>query len=309
MVRERASNTPRRSVPRPGLKEMLAMRSSILSVVVTATTFASTAAAAPTERDAAAEPRAERPHAEDVDPAHAVVLAEAQAGLGTRSFDYVDRVTPGLRSYGVSAAPRVGIAGEVYPLAPFRSDLPSGLGLALGYSATPYLQSEGQDGAALETRWTSLDAALRMRVPLARGSMVTGTLGYGGVDFGFAADPTQLRERATGTGVLPEVRYRFVRAGADGRVAVWRLAVLAGLDYLFVTSTGAVEARFPRSSAGGIEARLGVAYPIVNHVELRTALRYQRFFHDLAPEPGDANVAGGALDELGYWQTSLALTF
>jgi hypothetical protein len=89
-------------------------------------------------------------------------------------------------------------------------------------------------------------------------------------------------------------------------VPLGRFAVVAGLDYLGVVSAGKIADRFPRSSVGGVAAELGARVTILRGLEARAGARYTRFFYDLAPEPGDPLVAGGALDQLGYATLGLA---
>jgi hypothetical protein len=63
---------------------------------------------------------------------------------------------------------------------------------------------------------------------------------------------------------------------------------------------------FPHESVGGVEGRLGLAYPITRSFEVSIAGAYTRIFYAYNPTPGDANVAGGALDEMGNLSLALA---
>jgi hypothetical protein len=109
---------------------------------------------------------------------------------------------------------------------------------------------------------------------------------------------------------MPAVDYRFVRAGADARFPLGRdVALFADAAYLFVMSSGEVGDRFPRSRVGGVLAELGGAVTFATSFEARLTVSYRRFFYSMNPTPGDAYVAGGALDEFGGAQASLAYVY
>jgi hypothetical protein len=58
---------------------------------------------------------------------------------------------------------------------------------------------------------------------------------------------------------------------------------------------------------GGIDAALGAALPLGSGgFELQGLLRYFRYFYAMNPEPGDALVAGGALDQFFTFQVGAA---
>jgi hypothetical protein len=226
-----------------------------------------------------------------------------------RSFDYRDRVTGNQRGYDLGSAPVVGIAAELRPFA--TTTLPGLRGLALGgrYDRAVLLQSAvaGADNnlglpGKIDTTYQSFDVALHERWSLDDRTTLGGEIGFGGLDFGFSGAGAMQSE-------LPSVAYRFVRTGADARIRVWRLALTASASYLVVTDSGPLSDRYPRASSGGVDAAAGIAIPLGEHVEARTGIRYQRFFHTMNPQPGDPNVAGGALDELARWDSSIALHY
>jgi hypothetical protein len=271
-----------------------------------------TAPAAPAttgrEKDA---PASEAPAAPDRDLAHAGFVVEPRVGLGTRHFAYSDRITPGQRPYNLAAAPIIGVGAEVYPLAFVDPGVPSWFGIVGAYSRAVALQSATPSssdqlgaggGQTVDTSWSSLDMALRARFPLTTAATLGIKGGYGVLDYSFK------NAGALADG-LPTVTYRFARAGVDARVHVWRIAILGGLDYLAVFDGGTVASRYPHAKIGGIDAALGLGLTFAGHFEARTGVRYQRFFYSMNPVPGDAYVAGGALDELARWDTSLAFHY
>jgi hypothetical protein len=237
-------------------------------------------------------------------PAHQVgrELFAVSAGIegGMRHFAYNDGLSANLRPYTLNAAPLVTAGGEIYPLAgAYTVDA----GLVLAYAQAFATRSATVDAGTLETRWTRYAAGGRVRVRAGGdGGPVFGLTGaYGGELFAIES----LNPNAS----LPSVDYRFVRASADARVPLGRFAVFGDVGYLFVLSAGAVAARFPKSSVGGVQAEVGGAVAIAAGFEARVTASYRRFFYTMNPTPGDGYVAGGALDELSGLQASLAYVF
>jgi hypothetical protein len=223
--------------------------------------------------------------------AHALLVVQAAIEAGSRHFSYVDRITPTLRPYDLFAAPIVSLAAEVYPLARAHIPIVNGLGATVDYARAFGLTSADAGGGSVGTTWQAFDVGIRERIALGRLVIVGIDAGYGAVDFTFD-------QGAFSSGTLPSVGYRFVRAGADARFNLGDFSLFGGAAYLPVLSTGGEGQLFARESVGGVEARLGAAYAIGHSFELSLGLHYTRFFYSMNPVPGDANVAGGALDEL-----------
>ena len=233
---------------------------------------------------------------------HSLFVVAPEVGIGSRHFDYTQKVSPDLRSYRLSAAPIVGIKAEVYPFAYTSSAVASAVGIVGEYARSAGLDSSLSDGSKVGTDWSNADIALRVRIPIRARAVVGARVGYGRLAFTYGDAGTVSPE-------LPGVGYDYVRAGADARIAVWRFALYANFDYLAVQKAGAVADRFPRPSVGGIDAGVGAGFTISEHFEARTGVRYQRFFYDFQSKPTDRVIAGGALDELGRWDTSLAFIY
>jgi hypothetical protein len=236
--------------------------------------------------------------------AHALVVASPHFAVGTRHFDFVDRVTPGQRAYNLAAAPLVGVSGEVYPLAFMGNDLYSALGISGEYASAILVRSRSPDGQKVDTSWTHLDLALRGRMPLPPYVIVGGKLGYGVTDFSLSGGDALNTEQQ-----LPNASYKFIRVGVDGRASYWKLALMAGIDYLAVQDAGDVASRYPHASVGGIDLSAAIGFAFLEHFEARTGVRYQRFFYSLHPDHSDPNIAGGALDELARWDSSVAFYY
>jgi hypothetical protein len=229
-------------------------------------------------------------------------LFQLSAGIevGERRFEYTDGLTPNLRTYQLNAAPLVFAGGEVYPLGGSHPLEPA---IVLGYARAFALSSSYTSGGTLSTQWSRFYAGgkVRLRTGEAGSPILSLTGAYGEEAFSIY----ELQSAS-----MPGVDYRFVRAGADARLPLGQSAALfADAAYLFVMSSGQVGARFPRSSVGGVLAELGGALTFATSFEARVTLSYRRFFYAMHPRPGDAYVAGGALDEFSGALASLAYVY
>jgi hypothetical protein len=224
----------------------------------------------------------------------AAPLLELQAalGVGMRHFSYVDRVTPSLRPYVLPAAPLASIAASVYPLAFTRAPVLRDLGVTGDYAQAFAISSEDSAGSHVGTTWQSFDVGATERLPLTRALGASISVSYGGDDFKFD------QSLAGGAAELPSVAYRFVRAGGDVRVAfLSTLSAYGGGSYLDILATGYTAEIFPRESVGGVEGHLGASWLFARSWEVSLGASYTRVFYAVNPVPGDASVAGGALDE------------
>ena len=236
------------------------------------------------------------------DLAHAIIVLDPHVAVGMRHFDYVDRVSPGQRPYALGAAPMIGFAGAFYPFAFIDNPVLQAVGIVGGIGQAVALQSALANGERVDTSWSHYDVALRARLAVSDRLSLGAKTGYGVLDYSFGNAGTLAN---SGPAELPNVTYRYIEMGADGRFEVWKIALMAGVDYLAVQSAAGVAARYPHATIGGIEAMAGIAVPFVGHFEARTGVRYQRFFYSMHPQVGEAHVAGGALDEYGRWDAGL----
>jgi hypothetical protein len=229
------------------------------------------------------------------------VLGAAMQG-GSRHFSYVDRLTPTLRPYDLFVAPLFAIHGEIYPLSNMSIPVVSGIGAVGDYARAFGIGSQDSAGNQVGTSWQAFDLGLRERLALGSSVILGVDLGYGDDDFAFDTPVTP-------TAQLPSTHYKTFRAGLDGRYARSSLSAQASASYLDVLSTGDFGTLFPRTSVGGVEASLGVSDAVTPSVEVTLAVVYTRFFYNLAPVPGDAYVAGGALDQMATVSLGLAYLF
>jgi hypothetical protein len=234
--------------------------------------------------------------------AQAMAVLRASVEMGSRDFRYVDRLTPTLRSYSLFAAPLARVDGELYPLA--RSGLPvlEGLGVIADYAVAFALSSADASGASVGTSWSQLDVGARERIALGRAVLLGLHGGYGQILYSFDGSPDT-------TAQLPSAEYRFVRGGVDARVLFGALSLYADGSYLGVLSTGSVGTYFPRETVGGVEIRAGLAHGFGAGFQVSLEASYTRFFYTLNPAPGDAYVAGGALDQIASASLGLGYLF
>jgi len=221
-----------------------------------------------------------------------LLSVRAALGAGMRHFSYVDRITPSLRPYDLAAAPVAVATAVVYPLAPTRIPVLRDFGITGEYSQAFALASQDSAGNRVGTTWQSFDVGATERFVLPHGLLANVSAGYGGDDFQFADS------LAGGPAALPSVSYRFVRVGADLRYRfLSAFGAWVGGSYLDVLSSGYTAQLFPRETVGGVEAHLGASWRLAKSWELSLSGTYTRFFYSFNPVPGDASVAGGALDE------------
>jgi hypothetical protein len=224
--------------------------------------------------------------------------------FAVRQFQYNEGLTSNLRSYELDGAPAGVVEAGLYPFAFSGGSGMGDVGVVGSYARALGLRSDLSTGTAYDTDWERFFAGARARWRLTSdpdASVLAADAGYGEETFSFGAN--SLGDTA------PDVDYRFVRLGGDARFPFGRFALSAGASYLAVLSAGGLAGRFPQSQVGGIDATLGASLTIVRGLEARIVASYRRFFYAMHPTPGDGYVAGGALDQLGGLQGSLAYAY
>ena len=218
--------------------------------------------------------------------------------VAARWFAYSDplKIATNLRPYDVAGVPLLCLGGELRPLQWTGVPVLSEVGIAGEYTFAPHLTSSVTEGQDIQTSWDRGSVGLRVPIRLGRGeraAVVAPVLGYGWLDFSF-------QETGPLSAEIPTVGYRFVRVGLDGR---YRLAgpvtLVAGFAYLEPVAGGALYDRFRDTTIGGIDADLGLALAFAKGAAVSLSIGYTRFFSTFVPVPGDAYVAGGALDQFG----------
>jgi hypothetical protein len=255
---------------------------------------------------AAAEP----PEAPATEPAAVVESAPApqppgapfaelslEGRLFTRSFSYAQNLS-GLPDYRLARALSAALDLTLYPLALLRRRALPPIGLAAALEYAPGVKSRAAGGEqARETRVHAYRLGMKYRLDWSKVSLAP-QVGYGRQTFETGATPA-----------APDVRYQFLWLGADGRVALGtRLSLFGSAAYLHGLSVGGLGAteRFPRASAHGAAFELGAGLAVFRGLELRLAAGVRRFGLAMHSRPGDALVAGGAVDQLTWAGLGLA---
>jgi len=226
------------------------------------------------------------------------IAGSLRAGLeiGTRLFAYSDplRTSTNLRPYDIAGAPLLVFGGDLRPFTWTHTRILEELSIDAEYAFAPSLSSTTSDGSELETSWDRGNLTLRAPIRIGKDPLapfVAPRIGYGWLGFSF-------QETGPLAAEIPTVSYRLVRAGIDGRIRVaGPLSALALFEWLEPIEGGKLYERFRDATIGGIQADLGLALSLGDRTELALSASYTRFFSTFLPIPGDAYVAGGALDE------------
>jgi hypothetical protein len=209
-----------------------------------------------------------------------------------RRFTYRDDIFEQLREYDVLATPAVTATATVYPIGPSRGGL-AGFGLSGRFTHVPSFDSEDGAGGRYTSEARSFSAGARYRLIVA-GIELAAALDAGSQSFSIAPRGDMAQPE------FPAVDYRYLRAGLDLSIPLWsRYALAAAVGYRHILASGEIESAeyFPRSTARGFDAELELSAALLWGFDLRAGAALERYGHDLDPVPGDAKVAGGALDQ------------
>jgi len=222
----------------------------------------------------------------------AILVASLAFEIGGRRFAYSDPYSSNTRDYDVFGAPMPAVGLEIYPAAGTTIPVIKDLGLTGSFARAFGISSATKSGVTLGTTWMRLGGGLRAR--FRPGSAEGPVIGLnGGINFtSFSFDaPASL------TASVPAVTYASLRGGLDARIPFWRMALLLDAGYDGALSAGTVHERFTGATVGGLDFGAGFAFLIASGFEARLTAHYTRYFYTFDPVPGDAYVAGGALDE------------
>jgi len=225
-----------------------------------------------------------------------------------RKLRYNDDLYGLLRGYTLPLGPAIFAQVRWFPAAHFTDSFIAHVGLDITYERAFGIDSKRNDGEVFPTTMQSWSFALRGRIPLGAHQAAL-NVGYGGHDFVVEPSGPAVPGRSN-TPEVPQVKYRFVRIGADARLApVAGLRLMVGASYLVVLDFGGIsdDLWFPRSDVGGIELQAGIGYELDVGIEIRAMFDLRRYFYTMNPEVGDPWIAGGALDQ--YLSGSLGLAW
>lgn len=228
----------------------------------------------------------------------AVVDFSLGGGSLSHWLDYNQDLFNSLGNYTLIAGPLVAGGLAFYPGALWTRGVFAHIGLLGEFNHTTGVASsyQNQSYPTLDDRWT---AGLRIRIPIATSEMgVSGR--YGEQDFRLGVLP------GSQAPPVPDYTYTFVQGGLDARVQLGPVAILADGAYMDVLTDGiSASGFFPHAQVGAVATGLHLGIRLWEGLELRLGADYQRYFFTFNPSPGDAHVAGGAVDQ--YLAATLAL--
>lgn len=212
----------------------------------------------------------------------------------SRSLSWNDDLFGALRAYELGGAPALVVSTTWYPGAHFSEGIVGSIGLAFDLEHAFAVESTTSDGERFPTTELAWAFGLRGRFALGPATVLP-LVQYGG--HVYAIDPA-------GPGnprpAIPDVSYRFVRAGLGGRMELIPEFVLhVDLAYLFVSEAGEIisELYFPHGEVGGVEVAVGASYRVTGPLWVEVGFDVRRYFFTMNPVPGDLWVAGGAVDQ------------
>jgi hypothetical protein len=232
------------------------------------------------------------------------VLLDASIGAASllRLLNYSDDLFGALREYRLPLSALGALRVEAWPAAR-RGGTLSYFGLTASAEQSFLLKSGTQGGPSFSTNAQRITLGLVGRMPVQRAEVTLGAA-YGWQDFSISGEGDPARPD------IPNVTYRFLRAGAGLRLDVKpQVALLASAAYLHVLDSGQIATSdyFPRLTVAGVEAGVGAAWQFFSPWEVRLGVDYRRYFFTMHPEPGDRLIAGGALDNYVVATAALGL--
>jgi hypothetical protein len=223
----------------------------------------------------------------------------AGAKVFSRAMSYTDNASrlPGYR-LDRGTAINMDMAFHPFALVPGAGWV-GGIGLTGGvtYAVGIGTQLDGGDGRA-RTEVYGYEAGIRLR----------GTVGI--VDIIPHVSYMVDNFVANVANISPDVRYRVARSGLGLRLALSsRAMVRASADYLYVLDAGpfTADGKFPRAQARGMDLSLGAGYSFTETLEAQVSVGLRRYGFDMRAQPGDAPLAGGAIDE--YMSMTLGVAY
>lgn len=214
--------------------------------------------------------------------------------------DLFDKQHPGLLtapSYTLPLGPALFVDAAIYPFAFGSRGAAAIFGIAAGYEVNVATKSAfGTPERNLTTRASQYYAGLKGRIPISVHELHL-LAAYGKQVFELSGDET--------SPVVPDVAYKFVRLGAEGRFRFDEFSIGLHAGTRLVRSTGNLEGArwFPgHVKTQALEAGISAGYLLAPHLELLLGFDLTRYAFNLNPQPATANpytqvVAGGAVDQ------------
>lgn len=209
----------------------------------------------------------------------------------SRSFSYGENLSD-LPEYAINRAMASALEVALHPgllLAPGSEGwaavgITAGLEYGLGVGSRA---ADAEESQASDVHGYSVGLQYRTQ---AAGFELTPQVGYALRTFTTGADGA----------TAPDVSYTLVSAGGSARKHLGgRVAAQVRGGYLHVLSAGPLtdEGRFFRATVSGVEGEATLAYALMPDIEVRASVGIRRMGFDMHSKPGDAWVAGGAIDQ------------
>jgi len=254
------------------------------------------AEAEPKDEDEDEGEAASEPEADDGERPKAIELGVGLR-LTTRSMSYNDAPRSlGESSYKITPAAVLGL--RWYPAAHFSSGAAAHVGLEAGLQLMYPIDSE-REAQKFETSSLAFDVGLHGRLPVGEHEL--------GLTVGYGQHSVEIADGDAGLDPgVPSVAYGFLRLALNARFQLAdAIGLRLGAGYRVMLSYGELgeDAWFQRSSGGGLEAEIALAYAFSEALSLEASFGLWRYFLSLEPEPSDesvtnsARIAGGLSDQ------------
>jgi hypothetical protein len=231
------------------------------------------------------------------DVAYERVAVELDFDGADRQFSYHDGLSKNLRSYSLAFAPGGAAWIDLYPFSGIDPALRD-LGITFDMRGT-FAKSEAAGGSGtIGTVGLRYDAGLRYRLrfgPPLHPFLLGLSTAFAREQFAFSPE---------GPG-YPAAAYSCLRLQADGRVPIGANGLTLSVAYLPVFSADGFVSSFRDASEEAVEISAGFAVHIARGWEVDVRGIYTRFFMSFNPSPGDAYVAGGALDQFFHGEVGV----
>jgi hypothetical protein len=220
----------------------------------------------------------------------------------SRTFSRSPQV-PTFVGYTLGFAPAVGVAAAWYPAAHFRGGWPSNIGLGTTLEYAPGLSSQDASGARFPTSESDYEVDGRYRLMLGGVGQVAFLVGGGQQVFIFHSQGAAMRSSLAD---LPDVQYRYARAGVDARFNLpANLALMVAGGYRYVLNAGKdnylIQANqyLPNATFLAFDVTAAVGYRFLSTLEARAGFDLRRY--QITAGANNAMVSSATDQYTGLW--------
>lgn len=280
----------------------------------------------PEEKADAPEPEAKEEPKQPAKAGKAPLELDVKMRVYSRSFEYTDLVgvrDPNshrtLRPYSLDFAPALDFAGIVYPAAFFTDGIASNFGIMGSFvqgfaTSTDFEQTipgtTNKLVTELKTSSQAWDVGLRGRIPIGPAEIALFAT-YGSQSFILHGDEGGTTSMPA---LVPDVKYMFVRLGAEARVRVAKVLIGGRIAPRILTSVKNIDLEgvwFPGAKGHGLDFGLMLGYGVLPFMDIVLEAAFTGYGFDFNGIPNDPAVApvvaGGATDR--YNSLSLGVKF